>query len=212
MQAQSEETGHRSERSGRKGFLVVAGLAVCGTVGCHEHVALNAPEASAPVEERRQAYAKLHPLTMHETHTTYLQGGAPVGAIREVDYLQLASGQRVYYPEDLLAVVDKDSPAGQAAERSHSARSTTYTLRGVGVGGIVVGAGIMILPLMQDREPGESINMTPMWIGGGIMLAGGLMQMIAGAYSKTANDEASTSFELYDEALRQRLDLSDGAK
>lgn len=146
---------------------------------------------------------------MHETHTTYLRGGAPVGASREVDYLQLADGRRVYYPEDLLPVVDENSASAQAATRSRSARSTSYTLKGVGYGGIVLGAGIMLVPLLQEREPGEQMSTTPILLGGAVMILGGVISLVSGVYSRQASDEASTAFETYDGALRARLDLRD---
>jgi hypothetical protein len=46
----------------------------------------------------------------------------PVGTSKQVDYLQLADGRRVYYPEDLLPVVSEESPAAVAADSSSSAR------------------------------------------------------------------------------------------
>ena len=189
---------------GHWGMLLIAG----GALGCHEHVVLNAPPPSAPLEERTATYEKLHPLTMHETHITYLRGGTPVGATREVDYLQLADGQRVYYPEDLLPVVDESSSTAKAAERSHSARSTSYALKGAGYGGIFLGAGIMLVPVLQSHQPGESMNMTPIWVGAGVMILGAVVGLVGGTFAGTANDEASTAFETYDESLRDRLDLN----
>lgn len=194
---------------GRGSLALVLSLATA--LGCHEHVALNAPSSSAPIEERASAYNRLHPLSMHETHITYLHGGVPVGAARQVDYLQLADGKRVYYPEDLIPVVEPNGPTAQAAERSESARKTSYTLKGIGAGTIVLGGVIMISPLLQSRDPGESMSMTPIWTGAAVMLAGGLLSLIGGVYSGKAHDEASTAFETYDSSLKANLGLYETA-
>src|SRR5262245_10352001 len=92
------------------------------TAACHQHVALEAPTAAAPEAERVVAYSKLRPLSYHETKTTLTSDWAGVMTQRNVDYLQLAGGQRIYFPEDLLDVVPSDSPAGRAASDSHSSR------------------------------------------------------------------------------------------
>src|SRR5262245_19311480 len=107
-------------------------LSLCALVsaGCHEHVELRAPSRDASLEERERSYESLRPLSMHETHTTYLRNGVPVGASRSTDYLQLQNGRRVYYAEDIQPVVAETSPAWTAAAQSQSARSTANILFG----------------------------------------------------------------------------------
>jgi hypothetical protein len=144
---------------------------------------------------------------MHETHITALSNGVPVGAVRQVDYLQLNQGERVYYPEDLLAVISRDSPSGRAAERSRDARSTANTLAGLGYGGIAIGGGLMLSPVLSSS--GGDFNMTPVYIGGGTMMLGLILGLVASSYRGTANDEAATAFETYDSALRDSLQYTE---
>src|SRR6186713_2681105 len=95
--------------------------ASCCLCACHAHHELTAPDSAASVAARESAYAELRPLSYHETHTTYMRGFVPVGVDKSVDYLQLADGRRVYYPEDLLPVVPEGSAAAEAAKSSESA-------------------------------------------------------------------------------------------
>ncbi|MGC4093363.1 MAG: hypothetical protein QM756_36815 [Polyangiaceae bacterium] len=192
---------------GRTGSVWVVGLLALSAAGCHEHVGLNAPAAQAPFDERVDAYKGLRPLSLHETHITYLQGGVPVGASRQTDYLQIANGRRVYYPEDILPVVDSASPSALAAQESESARSTGNTLMAVAGGGYVLGLGVMLYPVLQTREPGEGINTTPLILGAGIAIASSIVYLVGRSFHSSANDEAATAFETYDDGLRKRLRL-----
>lgn len=184
-------------------------LGALGSAGCHEHVQLRAPTADASQEEREDSYESLRPVSMHETHVTYLQGGVPVGAERQTDYLQLQNGTRVYYPEDLKPVVSENSPAWLAAGESQSARSTANTLLGTGIAAYVGGGTLMLVPPLtfDASDPNASMNMTPLYIGAGVMLAGVVCHLVSRSFRSTANDEAATAFETYDAGLRERLDL-----
>lgn len=173
--------------------------------GCHPHVALSAPPRDAVYEERASSYEELRPLSLHETHITYLRNSVPVGSARKTDYVQLASGKRVYYPEDLLPVLPQASPASEAARRSESARSTGTTMQVGGILLIVGGTGLMISPVLDDSSDG--INTTPLVLGGVVILAGAVLGLVGSSSHQTANDEAATAFELYDRGLRERLDI-----
>jgi hypothetical protein len=174
---------------------------------CHAHQELVAPDSSASIEEREAAYEQLKPLSYHETHITYVRGFVPVGTEKQVDYLQLADGRRVYYPEDILPVVPEDSSAAAAAQSSESARTTSTTLRALGVGGWVVGGVIAFVPFFTPRDYDEPINLTPVWAGLAVVGVGSILYLVGGGFSSTANDEAATAFETYDTGLRERLGI-----
>lgn len=188
--------------------LGIASLLLAAT-GCHKHVVLNAPPSSSSIQDRVAAYEKLQPLSTHETRVAYVGGRPVVGMIRHVDYLQLASGERVYYPEDVLPVVGRDSPTGKAAERSKLSRTKSHLFTGLFIGGIAVGVGLIALPAMKDRKPGESTNMAPIWIGSGLALGSLIFHFVHTGFASTANDEAATAFETYDSSLRNQLNLCD---
>jgi hypothetical protein len=160
---------------------------------------------------------ELQATSTHETHITYLKNGVPVGAARTTDYLQLKGGERVYHPEDLLTVVKEDSAAAAAAERSAESTDTANTLQGWGWGVTLVGIGIMgsSLLFIEDGTPDEYGVSTPdysgMWtamtIGGVVTLGGVIINLVGGSHRRQANDEKATAFELYNQALAQRLDI-----
>ena len=184
------------------GVVVVLGYA---SSGCgYPHVVLSVPPESAPANERGRAYEQLKPLSMHETHTTYYQGGAMVGASRTTDYLQLADGRRVYHAGDILSVVPPDSPSARAALESQSRASTASTLTTISWILITVGGVIMIAPLLDSDT---NFDTTPFLIGGGVMLAGLPLIFVASSQRAHANDEKATAFETYEPALRKKLNL-----
>jgi hypothetical protein len=187
----------------------VIGLGISGLIsfGCGgPHVQLSAPPANSPAEQRAAAYEQLRPLSMHETHTTYVRGGAVVGATRSTDYLQLNDGRRVYHAEDVLPVVPPSSPAATAAEESDSNASTATALTITAYGMVGAGLAISTVPLLT-KEPGEDLNLTPLYIGLGVVVLAMVPAILAGSFRRTANDEKATAFETYDAGLRRQLNL-----
>ncbi len=193
---------------GMKGaVLAVALLATLGA--CEPHQQLSAPPATAAEAERVAAYEKLQPLSMHRTDITYLQGGVAVGHEREVDYLQVADGRRVYYAEDILPVVPEGSPAAIAAKRSSSKRQLADGLYWGGIAALTAGAALFLTPLFleEDEQTGEPAFDPPLALSGGLMLAGGGLIIASKLPSRSSHDEAQTAFETYEPALRKKLDL-----
>src|SRR5687768_11634471 len=118
--------------------------------GCHAHVQLRAPEATASPEERMQAFARLRPTAMQQTaHYQISRYGAVSYAGTSTDYLQLADGTRVYHAGDILPVVAPDSPSARSAEESESAASTANTLSTLGWVGMIGGAVLMLVPIFS---------------------------------------------------------------
>jgi hypothetical protein len=178
-------------------------------VGCHSHVQLQAPEPTAPEAERTAAYARLRPLAMHQTDY-YRVGsfGQTSYAGTTTDYLQLAGGERVYYPEDVLPVVPAGSPSATAAQESADTRSTGNTVLGVGCGVMGLGVGVGFYPFFA-RDSGSSVDFTPVLVGIGLMLAGGVVALVGNVIRNSASDEAASAFLTYDDSLLQRLALCD---
>lgn len=213
------------------GVLVVVGS---GLAGCQAHVALQAPGASATLEERTKAYEQLRPLSSHETLTVTTQYGVPIAATSEPTYLQLKNGARVYHPEDLLPVLPADSVAAKAAQESQSARQSRNTVIGVGVAIGVVGVIAMVairasvapvpdLPHnwtqsqfdqhMNDTEAALRQGIIGYGVGLGGVAVGALVVLVGNlVYGRNAADAMRTAFETFDTGLRAKLDLpGDGA-
>jgi hypothetical protein len=128
------------------------------------------------------------------------------GTTRSTDYMQLANGGRVYYPEDLLPVVPDDSPPAKAAHASRSKRDTAGMLTLGSVLSVAAGAVLVILPLTQSSQ--GHVNGTPILFGLGLAVFGGAGFGIASHFvSESAQDEAATAYETYDRSLLDRLNL-----
>jgi len=176
------------------------------TAACHEHVALQAPTSEAPEAARVEAYSKLRPLSYHET-TTWMAGDL-LGTTteRHVDYLQLAGGQRLYYPEDILDVVPLDSPAARAASDSRSNRQLGNGLQLGGAAALTAGIALALFSLFTVDASGN-VNTTPLYFGLGITGVGLGLFTAAHFVGNSAADDASTAFETYEPSLRKQLDL-----
>jgi hypothetical protein len=96
--------------------LLLVGVGCLALTGCAEHIELQAPPATAPVQTRVTAYNALRGLSYHQTTVTTSGTMGASSTSHYTDYLQLANGGRVYYPVDVLPVVADDSPSAKAAQ------------------------------------------------------------------------------------------------
>lgn len=170
-------------------------------LACHQHVQLQAPPpASAPVEERIQAYQQLKPLVHREIYTI----NSYYGAASMSSSLTLVNGIKVHHPEDLITVVGSDTQFSQYALKSVEQKNTGNILMGTGFGVELLGCGIMFAGIPNSVT---NQDYTTFGIGTGIVIAG-FAAFLAGYYfSAKAEDSASSAFDIYDQALLQRLDL-----
>lgn len=179
-------------------ILLASILLFCG---CHKHVQLQVPPpVSAPVEERIQAYQQLKPLIHREIYTVNGYGTSVYHS------LTLANGIKVYHPEDLIPVVGSDTQFSQYALKSVKETSISNFLMGTGLGVELLGSGIMIAGIPSSL-PGSNQSYAIFGIGAGLVIAG-LVGVFTGYYfAGKAEDSASSAFDIYDQALLQRLDL-----
>ncbi len=174
------------------------------TVGCHAHVNLDAPTATASSRERLAAYERLRAISMHETHITYMRGNVAVGAERRTDYLQLEGGERVYHPEDVRPVVREGSPTWRSIDDYESSGNV---ITGLLIGGFVaVGAGTAISTAALVTNDGDGVPPL-VWAGVGVGGAGIIALAILPFIVQLQNDEKATVFETYNKSLIDNLDL-----
>jgi hypothetical protein len=208
----------------RRSVLV---LLLSGLAACQAHVGLNAPAKEAPLEERARAYEELRPLSHHESVLVTTQNGFVASATPLPGYLQLNSGARVYYAEDLLPVLPPDSVAAKAAVESQKASGVRDVFTGVGA--TIGGVGLVAMAIILASVPAVP-NLSPSWtreefdqhmsnsraalgqtmIGAGVGIGGvargTLVWLIGGlAEGRTITDSLRTAFETYDAGLRARL-------
>ncbi|MCG8556864.1 MAG: hypothetical protein MJD61_16510 [Proteobacteria bacterium] len=156
--------------------------------GCRAHIALQAPDPSAPFKRRLAAFRKLKPV--HQTYSSY-------GSISAIDSLGLADGSVVEYPEDVKPVVGPTSPAAIAADLAVARRKwSTITLWS----GRTLCLGGAVLALGTDSS-------TARYAGVGA-LAAGVVAYIAQHFLESAEGaEMSTAFGTYEDSLRDYLGL-----
>jgi hypothetical protein len=189
---------------------IASGCAAIALAGCLVNVPLQAPPPNAPPEVRMQAYANLAPAgTAVDTSVTVTNHAAYVSQSTE---LILHDGQTVYDPTDLLPVIDAQSVAAQAAQRSASARTTAayWALAGmiaVVAGGIVLGAdGIQSGGFDAAGNPTPAGLNTTGDVALVAILAGAVIGGIgAGYYRHVAHEQKLVAFATYDDALRAHL-------
>ena len=179
------------------------------TTGCRSHVQLSAPPPTAPLPERMAAYERLRSTGYQQTHvTTVNRWGAATGTTRTTDFLQLASGERVYFPEDILPAVGPNSPSGIAALESQASRGAARAWSIVSIGALVAGLGVMLSSLAFISDEGDSDTaITLLLAGGGVAIVGSLLLIPVYVNNANAADEATTAYELYNSSLAGNLAL-----
>jgi hypothetical protein len=186
--------------------LVASIVALAQLVACHSHVELAAPPRSAPVAERLGAYARLRATGYQQTQIVTVGRFGVTGVSRSTDFLQLSSGERVYYAEDILPVVGPDSPAGLAAAASLSARETASIFNVIAIAASTVGLGGMLASLAFVGEDDDTA-IAVLLVGGSLAIVGSLLLIPAMIFQSDATDEATSAYETYNLSLAGFLGL-----
>jgi hypothetical protein len=121
--------------------------------------------------------------------------------------LPLANGARVYHAVDLLPLVPRTSDAAHSAERAEAREGTADALSAIRWGLIIAGAGVALLPVTTPRESGEAMDMSPLYVGLGMMGLSLAFTFWEVGERRAANREKTLTFQLYEPALRERLNL-----
>jgi hypothetical protein len=185
-----------------------------GLLSCQAHVRLTPPAAGAPAEEREQTYNRLRPWTLGQvtqTQTVTSPDGQVVQSSKLVtNYMLLADGTLVYYPEDLIPVVPMDSPTAKAAEESARCRFDLTASWAIAVPAVLGGLGLMLSASSLDRSNHFSVDTSQARGVAGIgLMVGGLVTMAISAWvwGLAMNDTATMAFGTYNASLRQALNL-----
>jgi hypothetical protein len=184
-----------------------AAVLLAFATGCHPHVKLTLPPASASFHERVEAYQQLRPERMKST--TYVGVGVVNTSSRAMDYLQLGSGQRVYYPEDLRPLVRKESPTAAHIDTSVGRRTLGLVLVGGVVALLATGAALSGSYVMADPEKRDK---TMLWGGLGCVGAGIGLGITAQWAGSSSTDAAEAAYRTYDSELRLQLGVSPTAR
>jgi hypothetical protein len=198
----------RERREKAMRALWIVGAGACLLTGCAAHVDLTAPAADASLRSRVRAYDQLKSLSYHQT-TTVVVGRFGASSSTSTDYMQLANGTRVYYPEDVLPVVPEGSPAAVAAQSSESNRNVATTLLLTGIAAGIAGTVVAVVPFTQPNDSGQ-VNLTPVFVGLGIVGAAAIVELISGVFRHSSADDAATAYETYDASLLQKLQVCAG--
>ena len=169
-------------------------LALCASLalsGCHEHVVLQVPSSQAPLAERAQAYQGLRPVSYQISNNS-----------KQMDWLELGNGGRVYYAEDLLVAVPADSETARAIERSVELRNTAPWFGFSALACMIVGGTLIGVSAIGHESPDTTLMIS----GAAVGLVGGLgFGLAAGSYYSRSVDQARAAFDSYDGALQRKL-------
>ncbi|MCE9579805.1 MAG: hypothetical protein K8W52_42200, partial [Deltaproteobacteria bacterium] len=185
--------------------LVAALVAAIPATGCF-HTQLAAPPPGAALPERLAAYQQLRPAGEVQTVAiTTNQYGTSVST--ELD-LVLAGGEDVRHADDLLPVVDPQSPTARSARESADARGKKWgwVLGGTAVS--VLGFGVMMSGISESAnqplgEFDSHVGEDRMLLGGAIAVAAALAGTIGGYYYGHVERRArAAAFANYGDGLR----------
>lgn len=145
------------------------------------------------------AYKKLRP--RGQMNVVTVQNGMAVSNTTE--YIILGNGSRVYYAEDLLAVVNEDSPTAKAARRSKADLESSKNWGWGYWAGTTAGLVAMTGGVISDSDASVSLLLVgaALAVGSNAALIGSLI------YGKRAQDEKATAFTTYSDDLREKLEL-----
>jgi hypothetical protein len=187
-------------------------LFCCVLVACPKHVELNVPDADAPESERVAAYLKLQPIEFKRVPTGGYAGEA------EGFFL---NGNEIFYLEDLLPAVTRNSPTAIAVrECEYHGQKTKRWLRTVGVtflSALVVGVpgGFLLASPRADTNDGVAVLGKGM-IGVGVvsfLFTAFVAMPITVAHANRQEKPKEAAFINFDESLRLRLNLcKDGSQ
>jgi hypothetical protein len=181
--------------------LVVVVTLASGVVGCAPHVQFaKRPALSASLDEREAFAAKHAPARLRTA------GQGPLWAEGSPS-LQLANGTQVAHPEDLLPLVDDDSPTATAIHEASTANAiatTTYAATlAVMTGSLVV----MSLGVLENWSNDELVPriFLPLSLSGAAGVVGSLVSV---SQWRTAIRARETAFLTFETSMRDALGLA----
>ena len=179
-------------------FVLFMGL-LASACGIHR-VALQAPDSTAPVEQRVAAFDALRPAGKRTVvhHSTDAQGRLSTSTSTS---LVLANGRAIYDPRDFLAVVPPSSATSRHVMRYDSARESASRQMRYGFGVSGGGAAVGVIGLALDSPLVATI--------GALAMLGGAVYAWIGplAPAVRSNRERDLAFEAYESDLLEYLAL-----
>jgi hypothetical protein len=154
----------------RAGLWLIATLAQ-GACVVPAHVRLPAAPTRGTLVERDEAYRRYRPASMTEVSVTHTYNGIPGRSYSFADGMQLANGETVVFPEDLLPMVDSRSATAIVAREHRASQRLADGLAWSALASLGVGlalTSIAVVPALTGawREP----NVPTLVTGGGFLL------------------------------------------
>jgi hypothetical protein len=162
-----------------------------------------------------------------DARTAIAYGTHGVAAVEtNLEYVVIGDGTRVAHPEDLVPLVDADSPTARAGQRAAEARvryerkaRRGNIILAIGAGVILTGVAISVASGAMrdspgDSSPGDTIGKA-LFVGGvvGTIGAGFWVLSDVRAAKRELDDERQSAFETYNDDLRKHLRVcADGTR
>jgi hypothetical protein len=179
----------------RSALALMGLLAVVSAAGCKAHVKLRASGPSAPLKQRLAEYEEIKPATQVRKPYLYV-----ITAV-ERHFLLLASGRRVYHPEDLLQVVKPDSPTAGYIHRVQRLRRIQFWVGLASMAVTIAGATMAIVGFTGDNSDLGIAGA----VSGGVGMYGGFN--LSKLFDAMAKDTALSAFTSYERSLQAFMGL-----
>lgn len=179
----------------RSALALMGLLAVVSAAGCKAHVKLRASGPSTPLKQRLAEYDEIRPATQVRKPYLYV-----ITAV-ERHFLLLASGRRVYHPEDLLQVVKPDSPTAGYVRRVQRLRRIQFWVGLASMAVTIAGATMAIVGFTGDNSDLGIAGA----VSGGVGMYGGFN--LSKLFDAMAKDTALSAFTSYERSLQAFMGL-----
>jgi hypothetical protein len=179
----------------RSALALMGLLAVVSAAGCNAHVKLRASGPSTPLKQRLAEYDEIRPATQVRKPYLYV-----ITAV-ERHFLLLASGRRVYHPEDLLQVVKPDSPTAGYVRRVQRLRRIQFWVGLASMAVTIAGATMAIVGFTGDNSDLGIAGA----VSGGVGMYGGFN--LSKLFDAMAKDTALSAFTSYERSLQAFMGL-----
>lgn len=201
--------GFRQRRSrwvrgpvGLMGLMLTALLSACAA-----NVRLPPPPAvTAPLSDRYAHYQRHRARNVQVTTVTALYRDGVVRTSSAIDAISLENGATIERAEDLLPLVPPTSRAAERMRDAASYRAHTARAGWTSVGMAGVATGLLVLGGLRPSPVGDAN--TPMLITGVGFALGAVISGVVAALLWSSHERARVdSFNLYDSAYREQLNL-----
>tara|TARA_R110002073_G_scaffold336458_1_gene533613 strand:- start:15908 stop:17086 length:1179 start_codon:yes stop_codon:yes gene_type:complete len=165
-------------------------------------VALESVSDQASSQERIAAFDRLRSAALAtDTHVTVSGNNVSASVTHS---LVLANGDTVYHSEDILPILNEDTPAARKAREAQDSASSSRLWFLTGIAALTLGAAVGVAGIEATVEDDDS---TVFNIGLGLMVGSVIPVSLGYYYGTRSGADTRAAFATYDESLLSSLKL-----